>query len=310
MNPEEKALARLKFQICVYRSDGQAFEDLFVAVMNRAHKGFKAVKPQGRHGDRKNDGYIPDLGIYYQVFAPENIEKKASAAHACKKVVEDFSGLKEYWDTISPIRQFYFVVNDEYKGTFPEIEDLLLSIKNDHHLDGCGSFLAKNLEDELFGLPDDEIFSIIGFIPDPEKISTIDYSILTEVVNLILEQKKLYDLTQYLKTPDFKDKICFNGLGPATAALLTTASFQVGMLDVFFQLNSGFAKQELRDIIRGIYEDCKAKDFNVNADLLFVDILRSIAPKQAAPYQEAALVLMSYYFECCDIFEDPGDADK
>jgi hypothetical protein len=305
MSPQEKALARKIFQNLVFHSDGQAFEDLFVNIMNRSHKGFKSVKPQGQHGDRKNDGYIPDLGVYYQVFAPEDIEKKTSVADACKKIVTDFTGLKRYWGTISPVREFYFVLNDKYKGTFPDIEKHLISIKNDHHLDNCTSFLAKNLEDELFALQDDEIFSIVGYVPNPDQIQTIDYSILTEVVNYILGQKQHYDLTQNLNAPDFNDKIRFNGLGPEFATLLTYHNFQVGILEEFFQLNSDFAKQELRDILRGIYQDSKAKSSNLDSDQLFLDILRAITPNQGAQYQEPALVLMSYYFEYCDIFEDP-----
>jgi hypothetical protein len=304
MSPEEKALARMKFQNAIYRSDGQAFEDLFVSIMSSAYSGFKAVKPQGKFGDRKNDGYVRDQGVYYQVYAPEDI--KTSVGAACKKIADDFDGLKKYWDTISPIRDFYFVLNDKYKGTFPEIEKVLAGIETNHDLNKCESFLAKNLEDELFNLPDDVILSVIGFVPNPAKIDTLDYSLLTEVVQYILEQKGKLDLTQDLTAPDFNEKICFNGLGPETRSLLVTASFQVGILEGFFELNSNFMKQELRNIVRGMYEDSKKKDCGGDSNVIFIDVLRSITPKQDAHSQEAALVVMSYFFESCDIFENPA----
>ncbi len=58
MNNQEKLLARLMFRNKIFTSNGQAFEDLFISIMNYAEKGFKPIKPWGNIGDRKNDGYI------------------------------------------------------------------------------------------------------------------------------------------------------------------------------------------------------------------------------------------------------------
>ena len=45
-------------------------------------------------------------------------------------------------------------------------------------------------------------------------------------------------------------------------------------------------------------------------DLVFFDILTSLTPTklpqaQRASAQEAAIIVMAYYFEACDVFEDP-----
>lgn len=45
-------------------------------------------------------------------------------------------------------------------------------------------------------------------------------------------------------------------------------------------------------------------DLSLN-DLVFFDILDSITPGQSKRTQDAAIVLMAYFFESCDIFEDP-----
>ena len=75
MNNEEKTLARHLFVNRLLKANGQKFEDIFTAVMNYAEPDFQQIKPWGNIGDRKNDGYIKSKGIFFQVFAPEEIEK-------------------------------------------------------------------------------------------------------------------------------------------------------------------------------------------------------------------------------------------
>jgi len=219
--------------------------------MQRGHAGFVAVKPQGQHGDRKNDGYDKTDGTYYQVYAPENLN--LNSAKAVNKLREDFAGLMEYWNDLTPVKRFFFVLNDKYKGTLPTIESDLEAIKNENKLGGCEVFLTKHLEDELFRLDDDQIIAVVGFVLNPHDIKFLDYSILNEVIAHIMNYKGNLEATQLLKAPDFNEKIKFNGLGKQTATLLNSASYQHGSVENYFLLNSDFTKQELRDTINTMY---------------------------------------------------------
>lgn len=308
MNRDEKAFARIMFKHKVVTSDGQAYEDLFVDIMARGNPDFVGVKPQGRIGDRKNDGYDRRRGGYYQVFAPEDPRLKSQ--DAAKKLRTDFAGLMRHWDSVTPVKEFYFVFNDKYNGSFPTIEADLAAIKRKYKLAECASFLAKHLEDRLFMLADDQVVAVIGFIPDISKFETLDYSVLSEVIAHVLKQKGLLTPTQLLSAPDFSEKIKFNGLGLHTGRLLNSASYQVGILEKYFELNSDFTKQELRDTINELYKNALLKDLGTHAefsksDLVFVDILNSIAPNHSLAVWNAALAVMAYFFESCDIFEDP-----
>ena len=59
MNSNEKALSRIRFQNKVYKSDGQAFEDLFTEIMSNAENGSRKIEAWGNLVDFKNDGYMP-----------------------------------------------------------------------------------------------------------------------------------------------------------------------------------------------------------------------------------------------------------
>lgn len=68
------------FKLKVHESDGIEYENLFSKVMSYYIPGFERVKPHGNIGDRGNDGWVCGVGVYYQVYAPEDLlsnEKKS-----------------------------------------------------------------------------------------------------------------------------------------------------------------------------------------------------------------------------------------
>lgn len=151
---------RNKFKLVVYQSDGKQFEDLFIKIMTYRDSDFRAIRPHGNIGDRGNDGWVARTGTYYQVYAPE--ELFTNTENAQKKVKADFKKLKEYWNEISVINNFYFVVNDKFQGVSPHIHNTLNDIKNNNSLSSCGVFDSRSLENELFCLSNDLICNILG----------------------------------------------------------------------------------------------------------------------------------------------------
>lgn len=95
MDVQQKLNVRRAFKLRIHESNGSAFEDLFCDVMRASNKEFRKVKPQGRIGDRKNDGFIPSAGKYYQVYSPQS--PFGNPASPVSKLEEDLNGLIEYW---------------------------------------------------------------------------------------------------------------------------------------------------------------------------------------------------------------------
>lgn len=321
MGPERKLFARKMFRLRVYEAKGTAFQGLFEKVMQYRFSDFTPIKPYGNIGDRKNDGYIPSKGRYFQVYAPENPRDPKAIATAANKAAEDFSGLLEHWNKSTTIVEYRFVYNDEFRGSPPPLEDALAKIRKDHRVK-AKVFLAKDLEDEAFLLAEDQLMDVIQTpIPSAGTLPSVDFSVLRDVINHVLEQKLPLTKDVVGKAPDFDEKIRFNGLSRSVASLLTVASYQIEAVTDYFSMNSTFARQQLRDHLNSMYENSRdrfterAIEENEASDLVFFDLLGTITPplrdatnQQKSSVQEAALVVMAYYFEACDIFEDPDAA--
>ncbi|MDH1264666.1 ABC-three component system protein [Pseudomonas sp. GD03944] len=315
MNPtEKKMLARLMFQVKVHRAEGFEFENFFGQIMSYSRPGFVKVQPYGNQGDRGNDGYEAAFGRYYQVYAPQN--PSVTKVAAIKKAQEDFQDkLIPYWSKICVPQEYIFVFNDKYKGTNIEIDGALASIKASHGLKGANVFLNKNLEDEFIALSEDQMMMIIGGVPDFNSGEFLDYGVLGEVIGHILNSPPEMDLGSKLISPDFEDKIKFNQLG-LCGAWLRGKQVEVWQVDDYLSKNSDFAKQSLRDHLAGYYAESIAlitssQSGSSIGDLRFAYILDRMAPLSGNGAKDrlkkdAALVVMSKYFETCDIFEEPA----
>jgi len=297
MNPQEKTLARLLFRNKVLESDGQKFEDIFTNIMNYAEPDFQQIKPWGNIGDRKNDGYIKSKNIYFQVYAPENIS--TSYPDVIDKLDTDFKGLLKQW---SPIEEYYFVLNDKYNGINPDCAIKFKQLEKQHKII-MGFKTAKDLENILLDLADDQIQAVAGFLPDPKFLKTLDFSILNEVIGFILNLSLIPLEDDKISYPDWDEKIKFNKLTELSANYLNNGFQQVGNLENYLKNNSNFLADELEKKIHQLYLEEQKK--GLLGDDLFWSIVNNASPKKETPYQTAVIIVMAKYFESCDIFEEP-----
>ncbi|PHS58476.1 MAG: hypothetical protein COB17_02550 [Sulfurimonas sp.] len=297
MTTSEKYILRILFKNKIHEANGQKFEDLFSSILDYYEPNFQQIKAWGNIGDRKNDGYVKNKGIYYQVFAPEDIQK--SYPDVIKKITTDFNGLTSQWNNI---QEFYFVVNDKYKGVHADSEILLENIKNNNTLKECKFLTSKDLENMLFSLEDDQIFTIAGHIPDPANLKSLDYDILNEIIehikNIPLENKK-----ENITVPNWTNKINFNGLGISESTKLLNGYFEQASLEKYLKNNSTFTSSELQNRVNSIYIELSKKlDNSID---IFWELVSRLSPRNSADYQSSAIVIMAKYFETCDIFEEP-----
>jgi hypothetical protein len=296
MNTNEKICCHIQFKLKIYESSGSEFERLFTQIMNYYEPAFQQIKPWGNIGDRKCDGRIPSRGIYYQVYAPENPETKYTAA--IEKLKNDFAELPKHW---SDIQEYYFVFNDKFLGISANCATAIEEIKEKNNLRNTGFITAKDLENMLFKLQDDEILTIIS-IPDPAGITVLEFSILDDIIKIILNFSFDTNIDGNMILPNWNEKIKFNGLSDVTKELLNSGSLWLHKLDDYLDNQADFLAEELCKKMRELYQTEKKK---YSQDELFFRMIQEMIPKQTKPFQDAAIVIIAKYFETCDIFEPP-----
>lgn len=304
MTKEEKYVAHLRFKCKILEISEQVYEDFFVEIMGKHNPNFQPVNPQGAIGDKKNDGFDKQTGTYYQVYAPENLDRRE--AKAVSKLVEDFEGLLNYWQNISPVKSFYYVLHDRYKGAYPTTYKALAELEAKHKIQ-CQPFLNKDLEDTFWQLNDDKIVNIVGFLPNISMLENVEFSALKEVVEFLMEMHPQYHEPTRPDNLNFNEKIKFNKLSNRPANLLKEGDYQKGNVEEYFRVRSSFEKNELRNRFVALYtEGCQLlPDSDEKNDAVFFRILEKASPRNAKAVQDAVIILMAYYFECCDIFEEP-----
>lgn len=188
-----------------------------------------------------------------------------------RKIETDFLGLIKQW---APVNNFYFVVNDKYKGVNADCEQIIQRLKDTYKLNESKILTAKDMENILFNLEDDQIYQIIGFLPDPSSLKNFDFSIVNKVVvhimNLSIDVKKESNLI----VPDFNEKIKFNALSETTAGYLNNGFIKVVYLNDYLSNNSDFAADSLRDKLNQVYIQEKLK---YTGDELFWSIVNILS---------------------------------
>ena len=160
MEPIDKNYLRLQFGNKVYQKNATEFQTFFEDIMQQVFHDFQKIRPYGNQGDRGNDGYRPDKGIYYQAYSPQKPQEKG--ADAAKKLKKDFETLKANWNQISNIKTFYFVFNDKGLGVSIEIERALSELGQANPQITFNKLIAKDLEEIFFTLKPDQMLAL-GF---------------------------------------------------------------------------------------------------------------------------------------------------
>ena len=304
----EKYIATLVFKNRIYQYEGQQFEDFFVEIMQKAESRFQPIKANGNIGDRKNDGFIKEDGVYYQIFAPEEITKAKTIYDAVKKLEEDFGKLFAYWNEISPIKEYYFVINDKYRGIPEPILTRVIELEKKEEYQGIKiqAFSANDLYDRFNQLDDDKKREVVGYIPD-EILPILEYEALHETVTYLMNIELPIGYEDNLVVPDFDNKIEFNHLSKVVNDELVMGSYQEGALKKYFNENPG-VKEILQEKFHALYEQAKSEILETDdnyADCRFYYILEKACPKMTIPIKTSVVILMAYYFSSCDIFEEP-----
>ena len=198
---------------------------------------------------------------------------------------------------------FYFVVNDKYMGVNADCEQAIQAIEQEHGLKKAGFKTAADLEDLLFSLDEDKIYNIVGLPFDPLRIK-LDYTVLSEIIEYLMKLSLPETQDGPIIYPDWDQKVTFNKLGELEARYLSNGFLQVGSLDEYLKNQSNTFADKVKDKLREIYMECSEE---YSGSVLFWEMVEKISGREDQSFQTTAIILLSKYFESCDVFEEPDD---
>jgi hypothetical protein len=291
-----RAYYELKFESEYLRSRGNTFQELFAMLMGKAYKtDFMACRPWGRTGDQKNDGFLKSEQQLFQVYAPDEMDAKT----AIKKISEDFSGALQHWGKL--FNKWAFVHNAN-NGLPPHVQRFILEFEQAHPGIKIEVWGLEKLKEVFRKLSLDDLTSWFGSAPREE--TRIGFADLQHILKFVATKDIPVDIPVKEVPPD---KIKANDLSESVSILLKAGMQKTIIVDDFFKR---WADETLGGRVatafREKYRQLRKEVFIPNA--IFAEMQQWAGGSGSATpeHQLAVLAVLAYYFERCDIFEEPG----
>lgn len=298
------------FENKLYKSNANEFESFFQNVMSMIHGAtFTPVEVYGNIGDRKNDGYFHNTGIFYQVYGPVDYSKESTQKSAIKKLDEDFTKLMDHiaagnWQ---PITKFIYVINTKDVTLDPNLAKARDELQIQHSIP-IEIYTDKNLYHDFLLLKPPHQEEIVGSeIPDNCDYDVLNFETLKEAIDYILQLDPILASQEKLSVPDFDEKIEFNNLSEKNSDILGRYNEYYDDLLEYFEESNLELREDIRAILSALYEEAKSIDDNPNNhfNYIYTNAIDN-SKKGNSNLQKSLLSLMAYFFSTCDIFEEPN----
>jgi hypothetical protein len=290
----QRAFFGFAFKTAFVDKRGTAFQDWFVKIAGYAYgPDFEEVKPYGSQGDHKCDGLRRSTGMLFQCYAPDHYEDKKTIP----KITIDFLGAVNHWP--GTLKAWTFVHNDR-NGLSPGVTKCLTDLGAKHPTVALAPWAEPELHTLTLGLELHQLEDLFGFTPSLPVLDNVGFEQLQPVINAI--QRRKPDPEAKL-TPPSEDKIEHNKLSDDAADLLRFGRRKEARVQDFInKIVRPDVAEEIAEAVREQYRSLKGLD--LEADQIFAHLQRFIGVQGEPPRQAAALAVMCYFFERCDIFED------
>ena len=286
------------------------------------NKTFEMPRPQG--GDKKNDGYVKEDNIYYQIFSP--IQEKNNLTlkkEILKKLENDLKGLLEIlykgkrWT--KKLDKFIFLVNtfdnelpedsnNEYEEIRKKYENLYKEYKLNFTLE------VKNVEyirDILKTLSEDDLEEITEYL-DNIRISDV-YDVICEISSKFFEKDFKLPLNKDYIRISSEEKIDINDLKNKKERIneiiskLDIVEKAIEILSNDIEDNEKF--ESAKEYIIKTYKKLRTK---FTGDILYDKIIEKITKflKNGKAFSIPVEYLVVYIFDRCDIFEKEKEGNK
>ena len=278
------------------------FEAWFRAMMECIHKGdFEFIKSGGRHGDKKSDGRIISGETVFQCYAPES--PATFAKYAPGKIKDSFPQVLNYW----PNLKAWVFVHNNAGGIGTSASDVLEGLRAEYHpvkIQTRSRQLLKELHDNL------TMQQLIDIYPGVR----LDFgNVQMDTIRPLLRKVKAEhvaptDPLYFGEDPDPK-KLEINKLSSEARFNIQRARKGVGIVDRYID---GLSKPTSASIIQSslISQYKNYMDLEHTPDEILAKLLKFVGDDGTPTITAAAYVIITYYFDACDIFKNVPKAVK
>ena len=299
MDEVQAMFYRLRFREAFLEKKGDEFQDWFARLAARAFGlDFEAVRPYGNQGDLKCDGRRVSTRTIFQCYAPYQMKQ----AELNAKIDEDFRGAYENWR--GEMAQWVLVHNDG-RGLPPSSSQRLDALRREHPNVQIEVWTEGELQKLADGLPLADQEALFGFAPSRSGLETLTLDELRPVIDELRRMDP--EPGQEPLAPPSVDKLAKNALSDDAAGLLRVGRRREALVAAWFRKNrSADLGERIAEAFRRRYARLRGSDRS--PDQIFGHLQQYAGTGGDPGRQAAALAVLSYFFERCDIFEDPGDA--
>jgi len=283
----------MKFKLAFFEKKGNEFQDFFADIMEKVHPAnFMRVRPWGKAGDRKNDGYLKSARTLFQVYAPNEIKPSSTIA----KIDEDFRGALPFWEV--HFDRWVFVHNSA-SGLGPDVTKTLLDLAKAHPAISVQSWGQEELRQKVFALNAHDLASLFGSAPTSRDMRELGLEVLAPVLDQIgrLPAPPTPDLR-----PPPADKITRNMLSESIELLLKAGMGRADLVKKYFRAQPTH-QDEIAESFRVRYRQLRSE--GMAPDRIFPELQKFAGGDTVGTgsHQAAVLAVLAFFFEECEIYE-------
>jgi len=259
---------------------------------------FELIKAGGRYGDKKSDGRRISTETIYQCFAPES--PKSFADKAATKIQDSFPEVTEFWPNL---KEWIFVHNNADglpSSASDKLEEVRLQFPNVTISASSPPrrFLKDKFHDKL------TVQQMLDVYPSAQlNFQTVKMENIRPLLRRVIRERSEASITiGFGEEPD-EEKLDFNQLSLDAKHNINRARPHVDVVDRYID---GLSKPRHATLIqsemKSKYEESKSLGYS--ADEIVGIMLNFVGSDGTPTVNSAAYVILTYYFDACDIFEN------
>lgn len=293
----EKSEFDIYFNNAMATMNQTKFEEWFAKMASRVYgTDFELIKAGGHHGDKKSDGRRISTETVYQCYAPES--PATFTANAAAKINDSFPAVLSYWPKL---KEWVFIHNN-VDGIPTKVSDTVEAVRTKYpHVTistASRSFLKDELHDKL------TLQQLIDVYPSASlNFSGVQMQHVRPLLKAIIDARTVNpDSDSFGEIPD-ESKLDFNALSLDSKHDIIRARPHIGIVDRYLAgVNNPQNVSIIQAEMRAKY--LQLKDLGYDPDEILGKLLTFCFSGDTSTGRTAALIVVAYFFDACDIFEN------